>query len=599
MKKILLILKNSENALCFKSRLSEAKKVLRSRLIPTILVDYMTFSFKEKGTLYSFVDDIKKVFPNIIIKDRSRFTNPNFNRNDPEQKIAHEKEQDNLGLPVLHLVKSEYAHSFYHVAVPGWFAQQVFNSIMSGNLKIDLKNTVKLTRIDFLVNIEGFLRIMSINFNEQLSFLEDFFLLQTDLVETIFKRIVRVELRKELKKGYAIVYSNSRVAMKMLRTYVSGMKKTFEIELKRDGVKLYHHFLADRDIYSLNKRIVLEFLDQLEKTAICSYTKNLFIRKTAFLKPLYQDCFPLEVYDSKKKNKKEDLERLKRLKPFLKTNTNFFNLNVVNVLGYQNLKAMRALLTLSFCTKILLKKWTSLSSEHLLDKIHFNERNDLFLKDRLFVHGDEFRVEFFLKEFVIFLGLDYNTYARKLVLKLLEDLFIKSLDFRIHDTFYKQHFINFLEVDSQRGTPVKIRLILHPFVIYGFLKSLIFLDQTLLEKYYSICDQESSLKKVSYRHTCLLRVLISFSIQSSDPLKAELSSMNFSNSDYRKQHGRVFFKICEEIGQLHRLQLGVKINEEIIFLKDQLSWEKLVLKLTKKRVQEMEFVFLSYSASST
>jgi hypothetical protein len=575
-------------------------KDLNKELLPYIEIDYISL-ICETGTL-SLINNLKEIKPDLRIinlddikdtpaKERSKFSPEelvvfkNLTDYDSYTKTTHKKFDLILYSYYNHKTSKQYAR------IPGSLAHQFVEAAFQEKLYF---TSYSVSRIDVKLKVPDF------EFKE-------FHYEHSKLLEfNEIQKFQKIDYCAEAE--FAVGYIWKRQHSQFIRTYIAktsrtGQRnvKTFEFEFKKKSAKFYSNFITSGDLFSFNKNLVLELLYCFQFLHRCAYTEPLFDWVENFLSKVKEKEFPNDSFYLKTKGDKSQEEKEKRvtLKALTSSKNNHVNFKVLlNGLNQSTLltndQAMEHMI-LGYCSNELLKTWNEFSFErkrYLLDTNNWDHEN--IMRER-FKNDELYKIEFELPDLLQFLHLTNRRENKNKVINVFRDKLMNfKVRFQVKEKTYYQQFVYSLMISRKRGVPVKLSLVLHPYVVNDLLNYAILFQEKFLDEYYKLFDKHKNNQKkkgFSFIFSCFLSVLCSYQRQDPEFL------INFFKQRCKKNPKNVtkqlnfiyeFIHLCEKQCQV---SLGVIQDQEILAPVPFEIYETIFKKTTDCELNKVTFLF--------
>lgn len=509
---------------------------LRNELLPFIKIDYLTIHCQQSFSGLNLIHELETLKPDLKIKDLDdvRKTSSesdivlkkNFFSKTSENKYNEQK----YDVILYSHYNEEKGYSKKFARIPGNFSDVLLRSIFDKKTEFP-EYDFNLTRFDFKIVIPT-LKYTDFEF---------------DLVRFLGYHEVQ-HLRNMSycpKKGFALGYVNERTSRRMLRTYFSAKSRsiTFELECKRESAKRYSQAVFNKDWYEFNKILILELIEMFKVIKQCSYTQPLLEWNEFYLKILKEREFPTESH-YKRDEKKALVNFITNeitMKTLLAQNSYVFNSNLLNFTKPFDKKSSIQLFIYSFCSKMLLEKWNKVigGPKEIQALIHKSSWDGLLIKNETFTTHDLYEIDFHLKDLLNFLNLGNNTKNRNKVLGFLKEISKHSVEFWVEKDSFSQSFFYLLRVShTSKGMPMKVKIILHPLIVYDLLNYAVSFQKNFLTQFYKLLEKHRLTEKkktFTFGHFAFLSVVLAFRKKDPRYLKLFFSTRNKKRPELRKR----------------------------------------------------------------
>lgn len=279
-------------------------------------------------------------------------------------------------------------------------------------------------------------------------------------------------------------------------------------------------------------------------------------------------------------------------------NSNILNWNLASIFPNQNGKKALHTFILSFLAKQLIDKWyNSYKNVNILKSFtHPENWNELQIQKESFTNEDKFFIEFELIELLDFLNISNRTQARNRIMKEFKELTQISLEFWVKEKLYYQPFVYSLEIEHKRGIPVKIGLILHPYVVYNLVDiALILSNNQLLDLYQIIEKYKLNTQKKIFDsvYFTLLQLLKAYQLQSPADFKLMLSNRHLRKPELRNRQINMFFDLMSRYQEKSQMFIGVYYENQRIIPIHKTCFFQLLNRSTNNQLNQAKFFFES------
>lgn len=479
------------------------------------------------------------------------------------------------------------------VRIPGSFSHIVFHSLITGRIDFS-KHFYSMSRIDFKVDIPTF---VFRNFDLESRLLEDFYLIQKKHPT----KKLSIESRPEVffVKGTM----NKRESRRFVRTYVSDYKKikTFELEIKKQGVKLYSEFLEHRDIYNFNKTLILEFGDTFSSIERCLYTDPLLDWAEDFLEVIYNKEFPGATLLKPRGRKPDVICQADKLRLKQLVNSKFFTLNtrLISKSGLKDNPNCLRFMVLVYLSQLLVQECKKQHKDlaDLNTLIHPDYWDDVGVRQEKFLENSEYKVTFILKDLLAFLNFTNTTHNRKKVISIITDLMNMKRHIQVGDNQYWHQLVYSFSLINVNREGTTGSLFLHPIVLYDLLAYGAFFRVSFLEGFYSLLKKHqinNDIRTYSfgfYGFFSVFSVFLAFTYRNQEFLMDFLKKRTKTNLKGLKKQLEFINDFLKLSTEHLKIDLGVRLDNETFFPASPDVLEDILYKKHDKILNRVEFFF--------
>ena len=400
-------------------------------------------------------------------------------------------------------------------------------------------------------------------------------------------------------KRFAIVRLGSRRSTRFDRTYISRVKKTFEIELKRQLAQQLRDFILKRDFLGVNRLFLFEILACLERLTYCRYTKPLIDWGVRDLTPLKNHYFSDQ--EIPKRLTGQALERRNtglvpcQVTDLVTHRSHKLNYQIVEVLKINQEDNAKLVLILVFCSNLLFDKWKIIKKEKEIENlIHDLNWKAVPANPEEFSLDQDYSIEFRLKDLIRFLNMENETATRKYVTEMLRSLFQKNVNFQVKSYHYFESFIQCLRIEHQQGKESIVYLRLHPFVAHDLLNQSVIVRKDFYENFKKIDVSGHQLFQFSLR--VFLNFAIAIATKNDIFIKDAIMCRSMKHRAYQEKHMFFFMEVLDLIRKNLKFVVGMELNGLCeIPVTDKLLSE-VFLTYSNKRLTDAKFAVIDASS---
>lgn len=566
---------------------------LENDLLPFIKLDYLTIHCHSLVARHELQLELKKLKPDFHflnldeINEKSPQDEIDF-KNDFFSKTSENKYKEKKYDVIFYSHNNEKKRiSKHYVRIPGSFSDVFLREIFNKKMIFPDYN-FSLTRFDFKIVLPTFKYKA---FDYDLCQFFEFHQLQN----------LR-DLKFDHNKKFAIGYINKRTTRRMVRIYITGQKQslTFELECKKDSAKRYSEAVFNKDWYEFNKILILEFIEMFKVITQSSFTQPLLDWNEHYVKVLREKEFPTESYYKRNENKAEVqfIKNQNQTRTALSKTIYTVNLNLTNFTKNLDSKSSFHLLIYSFCSKLLLTKWNSVigGPHEIRALVHKSHWDNYFIKTEGFTTTGLYEIEFHLKDLLTFLNLSNQTQNRTKVIEVLKEICDQRVEFCVNkNTFYQPFFYSLNVTHTTRGTPVGIKITIHPLIVYDLLNYAVYFEKNFLEKFYKLLDEHRFTEKkkgFSFGYLAFVSVLLSYKQQNDDRLKVLFATRHKKKPELRERQVKFFNDVIHLANQCLKVNLGINTDGVIQCPVNYQILHNILNKTTDKVLNNTNFIFL-------
>lgn len=280
----------------------------------------------------------------------------------------------------------------------------------------------------------------------------------------------------------------------------------------------------------------------------------------------------------------------------LSKKTNVLNTQVIQSPDELTNEKSLDFLILCFCSNLLLENWKARYSHQNTIKslIHKASWDEQIIRNEVFTSSDQYRVDFLLRDLLDFLHLTNPTENREKVLKRIKHLMDFKVHFQADSMKFYQPFMYSLTVDQKNKRPIRISVILHPFIVYDLINQASIFKTVYLQQSFNLLEKHKlnvNKRSFSFGDYGLISLVMGYSLCDSSYIRGLFSKMHKSKQDLRQRQAFFIYDAYQLAENYNQHSLCLQTEGLIDCPIPYVVLESLLKKKNHRILQKADFVF--------